>query len=135
MTISAYDQRLDRHFERRPKVFILQEPMKHDQATGRMVSAMNFAKASEYGDTVVCVPPGQVALSPQPLITRLKDCLRDYRDGDYVIAVGDPTVMFVAAMVLCELNRGQCQMLKWDKITRNYIAVQINLHRKVAVVE
>lgn len=115
---------------RRPKVFILQEPTRKDEATGELVSLMNFAKANEYGDTVVCVPPGQVALSPAPLIHQLRSVLREYTDDDYVIAVGDPTVMFVAAMVLSDLNRGKCRMLKWDRQAKQYISVDIDIFRR-----
>lgn len=112
----------------RGKCFIIQEPVKFDSATGQMVPVMDFRKVVQYGEPVVCLPNGRVSLSPGPTIDALRDKLKDYCDDDYIVSVGDPTAIFVAAMVLGDLNRGKCNLLKWDKQSKGYIKVEIDIH-------
>jgi hypothetical protein len=116
----------------RAKVFIPQEPTRRDDATGELVSIMNFSSAAAYGETVVCLAPGRVALSPQPTIQKLKDCMRNFGDDDYLIAVGDPSVIAMAAAVAADANRGRFKLLKYDGRSKDYLTVQIDLHQRLA---
>lgn len=115
----------------KPRVFIPQEPMRFDHASQQMVSIMNFSKALEYGEPIVCLPSGPVALSPTPTMFKLRDCLRDFCDDDYLIAVGDPTVIAIASMIAADNNRGRVKLLKYDRDQRGYIKVEINIHHKL----
>ena len=112
----------------RSKCFIIQEPMRYDNESGNMIPVMDFREVLKYGDPVVCLPPVRVSFSPAPLVDMLRDKLKDYNDDDYIVSVGDPSAIFVAAMVLSELNRGKCNLLKWDKQSKSYIKVSIDIH-------
>lgn len=114
-----------------PRVFITQEPQRKDPATGRMVSMMNFNHARKFGEPVVLLPAGPVALNTAPVVWELKDALRDFSDQDYLIAVGDPTLQAMAAIVAAQNNRGRVHFLKWDRELGNYIEVQFDLHHKL----
>lgn len=111
------------------KVYIPQEPTRRGP-DGELISLMNFAQASRFGETEVCLPPGQVALSPQPTIQKLRDCLRNFSDKDYLIAVGDPSVIAMAAAVCAMNNRGRFNLLKYDKGSGSYIKVQVDLYHR-----
>ena len=111
-----------------PKCYIIQEPMRRDLQTGQLTPVMDFRRVLDYGDPVVCLPTGRVALAPGPTIDALKEKLKDYTDEDYIVSVGDPSAMFIAAMVIGQLNRNRCKLLKWDKNTSRYIQVDIDLN-------
>lgn len=112
----------------RARCFILQEPMKRDHESGQMVPVMDFRNVLEYGDPVVCLGSGRVSLTPGPTIDTLRDKLRDFSDDDYIVSVGDPSAIFIAAMIAGDVNNGKCKLLKWDKEARRYIKVQIDVH-------
>ena len=112
----------------RPTVYIIQEPLKRDLSTGEMIPTMDFRKVLDYGDPVVLLNSGRVSLSPGPTVDMLRDKLRNFTDEDFLVSVGDPSAIFIAAMVVGEVNRGRCQLLKWDKNSKQYITVQIDLH-------
>ena len=112
----------------RPRVFVIQEPMYRNQETGLMVPTMDFRKVLEYGDPIVCLKEGRVSLTPGPTIDALKEVLKDFNDEDYIVSVGDPSAIFIAAMVIGQLNRNCCQLLKWDKTSKRYIKVVIDLN-------
>lgn len=110
------------------KVFILQEPMKKDEVTGRMMPVMDFRRVIEYGEPIVILPTGRVSLTPGPTIDALTEALKNYTDDDYLVSVGDPTAIFVAAMIVGDRNNGKVNLLKWDKVSRQYIKVVIDIH-------
>lgn len=110
-----------------PRVFIIQEPTMRD-TDGKFTSIMDFRRVLEYGDPVVCLPSGRVSLTPAPTIDRLRDILKDFTDDDYIVPTGDPSAMFIAAMIVGEMNCGRCKILKWDKTARRYIRVDVDLN-------
>lgn len=110
-----------------PKVFITQEPMRRDQ-NGSLVPIMDFRKALEYGDPVVCLSNPKIAFTPAPMVQALKKVLKDYTDDDYLIAVGDPSAIATAAAICARNNLGRFNLLKWDKVSHRYIKVEINLN-------
>lgn len=108
-------------------VYIVQEPMIRDIATGQMVSQFDFRNVLEYGDPIICLPNGRVALNPAPTVQQLKDKLRNFSDDDYLVAVGDPSAIAIASAVACNNNMGRMKLLKWDKNHKRYIMVAIEL--------
>lgn len=114
-----------------PKVYIPQEPTRRDQSTGKMVSTMNFNKARQFGEPVVLCPSGPVALNTAPTVWQMKSELRGFCDDDYLIAVGDPTLQAMAAIVAAEMNRGRVKFLKWDRELGQYFEVQFDLHYRL----
>lgn len=112
------------------RVFIVQEPVKRDSETGELVPMMNFKRVLEYGSPIVCLPRGNVALSPAPTMDKLREKLKDFSDKDYLVCAGDPTCLAMAAIIAADRNRGKVTMLKWDKISKGYIEVRIDLYNR-----
>lgn len=111
-----------------PRVFIPQEPMKRDKSTGQLVPVMDFGGVLEYGTPIVCLGTGRVSLTPGPTIDALKEKLRGFGDNDYIVSAGDPSAIFITAMIAGQINRDRCKLLKWDKASKRYIQVQIDLN-------
>jgi hypothetical protein len=112
------------------KVFVVQEPMKRDAATGAMVSIFNFKKALAFGELEVCLPSGMVSLSPGPTVSRLNDVLRNFSDDDYLLAAGDPSAIAIAGAIAANRNRGKFKVLKYDKEQREYISVAVDIYNR-----
>jgi hypothetical protein len=109
-------------------VFIVQEPQKRDEVSGQMVSMFDFRKVLEYGDPVVCLTGGRVGLSPGPTTQILSDKLRNFSDNDYLVPTGDPSAIAIAGAIASRNNSGRMKILKWDKESRRYILVNVNLY-------
>lgn len=116
---------------KRPTVYVVQEPMKRDEATGQMVSIFNFAKALEYGEVKICLPPGNIALSAAPTTFQLHEALADFDDKDYLLCAGDPTAIAMAGAVAAMKNRGKIKLLKRDRDTKKYIQVDFDVYQKL----
>ncbi len=87
------------------KVFVVQETMRH-----------NVLPAQQFGELVFLLPPQvQIGFSPGPMVNRMKRVLRDFTDQDYLLLIGDPAAMSIAAAIASQYNNGKFRFLKWDK--------------------
>lgn len=110
-----------------PTVYITQEKTRRDPANGRIVPQFDFRPAMKYGKLEVLLPGGYSLMAPVPTIRLLNEKLDQFCDDDYLLAVGDPTVMVAAAMVASRINSGRLKLLKWDREVGDYVPVQIDI--------
>lgn len=109
------------------KVFVPQQPSRFDAATRLWIPTVNLDPAKEYGDVEVMLSPNANRLHTAPLIAALKDKMSEFTEDDYIVAVGDPSLIAAAACIAARKTGGLLKMLKWDRISRNYISVEIQL--------
>lgn len=100
-------------------VYVVQEPR-----------GINLTPAEQYGELKVLLPPGNVAYSTGPTVSRLKRGLATYADSDYLLMVGDPSAIAVAGAVASMINHGRMKLLKWDRQEMKYYVVQFDLMRR-----
>ncbi len=102
-------------------VYVTQEPL-----------GKNILPAQEYGELEILLPAGQIVLSPGPSIYRLRKKLQHFCDNDYLLLVGDPIAIGLAAMVAGSMNNGKVKFLKWDRQERRYMGVSADIYRKLS---
>jgi hypothetical protein len=102
------------------KVYVVSETGSHN-----ITSAMN------YGDIVTILPPNaQVAFSVYPTVRRIQRKLDVFTDEDYLLFIGDPTAIGIISAVAASKNNGRFKCLKWDKLEKRYIPIQVDLFPK-----
>tara|TARA_R110002126_G_scaffold90532_3_gene215723 strand:- start:1988 stop:2350 length:363 start_codon:yes stop_codon:yes gene_type:complete len=111
------------------KVFITQEKMRKNIA-GDFVQQFDLTPALKYGKLEVLIPAGRALFAPVLTIRTLKEKLADFSDDDYLLTVGDPSVIAAAAMIAGEKNKGRVKILKWDRIEHDYISIQLDTSGK-----
>jgi len=113
--------------EHEPKVYVIQEIA----GTRHGVPKINIMGAQKYGRFVFCLPEmSQIIFSPGPLIFRLREKLKSYKEIDYLLLTGDPAIIGVACSIVSDITNGKYKLLKWDKQERRYYPIEINLHEK-----
>ena len=91
----------------------------------------NISPALAYGTIETILPPNaQIAFSIAPTIRRIKRKLENFCDDDYLLFIGDPTAIGVVSAVAASVNAGRYKCLKWDKIEKKYIPIQVDLFSK-----
>ena len=92
---------------------------------------INIIGATQFGNLKVCLPENsQIILSPNYVITTLRQKLKDYTIRDYLLLTGDPAIIGVACSIVSDITNGRYNLLKWDKQERRYYPVEIDLHNK-----
>lgn len=103
------------------KVYIPQEPSKWDSTVEMHMPTMDFTPALRYGELVVCLPPNISFHMTKPVYAALKEKMRDFDDGDYLIAVGSPLVIALSSHIALLKTRGSLNLLTWDRMQRQYL--------------
>jgi hypothetical protein len=109
----------------RPKVYAPQQPSRYDAATRLWVPTVNLSPAEAWGEVIVVLPPNANRLHTAPLVAALKERMAEYGEADYIMAVGDPSLIAAAACIAARATGGVVRMLKWEKMSRQYLPVEI----------
>ena len=92
---------------------------------------INIVGASSYGQLKFLLPEfSQMIFSPGPLIYKLRQGLKDFKEGDHLLLTGDPALIGVACSIVSDITNGKYKVLKWDKQERKYYPISINLYEK-----
>ena len=92
---------------------------------------INIMGASRYGDFKFLLPEfSQMIFSPGPLIYKLRQGLKNFKVGDYLLLTGDPAIIGVACSIVSDITNGKYNLLKWDRLERKYYPIKINLYEK-----
>ena len=105
------------------KVFITQQSPTHD-----------FSQAEDFGKLVPIWAPGQQAWGDTAqLVLMARRVLAEFNpDEDFLLPIGDPALMCIAAAEASFVTEGLFKILKWDKRTGQYggyrvVAVDTNV--------
>lgn len=103
------------------KVYVVCEPVSKEG-----IVKMDLSPAMEYGELEVLLGHSQSLLAPVPTVRKLRDKLENFSDNDYLLPVGDPVLMSTVAMVASYFNNGRVKFLKWDRLQRKYLVIQVD---------
>jgi len=73
------------------------------------------------------LPPNANRLHTAPLVSALKDQMEHYGSEDYLVAVGDPSILAAAACIAARKTGGILRVLKWDRLSTSYIPVEMKI--------
>lgn len=113
---------------RPPKVFVTQVPSRKDAATQMWIPTVNIAPAEQFGEVVTILPPGSQFFAASETTRLIKQRLHelDYQQGDYLLPMGNPVIMAVAAAVAARRSNGCLNVLVWDKHSSSYVPYELD---------
>jgi hypothetical protein len=88
---------------------------------------MNMRPAEKFGELLVLLPPNANRLHTAPLLASLKERMEDYNAEDWLVCVGDPSLIAAAACIAVRKTGGLLRLLKWDRLTSDYIAAEMKI--------
>ena len=116
-----------KHTDKQSIVYVIQDIPGTKVGTPKI----NIIGATQFGNLRVLLPENsQIILSPNYVITTLRQKLKDYTIRDYLLLTGDPAIIGVACSIVSDITNGKYNLLKWDKQERKYYPVEINLYSK-----
>lgn len=109
-----------------PRVFVPQVPSRYDTNASAWMPTVNIDPAKKFGELNVMLPPEANRLELSSIVSVLKRMMKDYGPEDYVLALGDPMIIAVAS-VIAERAAGSLRLLKWDRMERQYVLMEVTL--------
>ena len=120
-------EEINKKVNKEPIVYVIQE-IPGTQAGNPKINIMG---ASQYCTFKFLLPEfSQMIFSPGPLIYKLRQGLKNFKHGDYLLLTGDPAIIGVACSIVSDITNGKYNLLKWDKQERKYYPIEINLYEK-----
>jgi len=110
-----------------PRVFIPQVVERWDADNDRFEPVHDFSSAGEYGMITTILDRNDNPMFLARMTTKIKDALKDFEGAsDYFVAVGDPSIVAICTGLILRRSN-TLKLLKWDKRTGRYIALQISV--------
>ena len=110
-----------------PTVYVIQEVA----GTKAGNPKINIIGASNYGNFKFLLPEfSQMIFSPGPLVYKLRQGLKNFKEGDHLLLTGDPALIGVACSIVSDITNGKYNLLKWDKQEKKYYPISISLYEK-----
>jgi len=109
------------------KVFVPQVPSRYDSDIGRWVPTVNLDPAKAFGELDVLLPPEAGRMPADELAGILQGALAKITERDWLLATGDPAVMAIAMTIAARNLNGLLRILRWDKRSRTYEALEVRL--------
>lgn len=95
-------------------------------------SNLNLAKATKYGHLTSLLPQQtNITMSPQPVLRQLRTRLKSFTDQDFLLLLGDPIAIALAAVIASEVNNGRVKFLKFDRGLNDYFIVSADIHDRM----
>lgn len=113
------------------RVFVVNEPLKWDEASQSQVKAIDLSPAVIHGELIFLLPAGRLPMDPTPTLVSLRRGLADFKSDDYLLLVGDPRAIAWAAAIAADQTDGQLQLLHWQR--GSYAPVRANVFEEDAV--
>ncbi len=91
------------------------------------VKNKNILPAQKFGELAPLLPEGNIIFASQSVVATLYDRLNGYTDADFLLLIGDPVAIGMAAAIAAKVNNGCVNFLKWDKQEKRYYVVRTKI--------
>lgn len=108
--------------ETEAKVYVTQIPSRMEG--GAWVPKVDITPARKFGAIEIMMPAGYFYVDERSF-GKLNVALADFKTGDFLLPMGDPVLMTVAAAILGS-RREPFNVLKWDRKSSEYYVYQIH---------
>jgi hypothetical protein len=90
----------------------------------------NVLPARRYGELIALVPGNLVVnLDSDSFVRDLAGKLSGFSPDDYLLCIGDATLIGIACAICDRATGGRFNLLKWDTQERDYYVVRVNIAR------
>lgn len=104
-------------------VFIPDIPTRYDKATDSRIPSIDLNPASQFGELV---PMSSSGNPNEVQMEEVRETASRVGPEDYVLCVGDIVLTALAIASVCAVN-GSVRLLRWDRESRSYNVVTVEL--------
>lgn len=118
-----------------PKVYIPSQPFRWDIIDRKLKPIYDLSQAEQYGDLVDVLGSISSEVVTLEIKNKIWSSLKSYTERDYILCIGDPSVLSLASVVAALRNGGRVTLLKYNRKTKTYAPVHINYIKEMCDVD
>lgn len=92
---------------------------------------LDLTPAMKFGEIVELIPAGPMIMAPGHTAITLRHKLLGFTDADYLLCMGDPTVIGLACVQAARANEGRYKLLVWDRHSGDYNVVPVDVNARI----
>lgn len=108
-----------------PLVFVVQNPHRWDHEKQKFVPKHDIDTAHVFGDVVEVLSPTASPFNFPTVRDELHFKLKHYRDGDFILLVGNPALIGAVTAIAASYNDGRCAVLQWSGKDQRYTPIDM----------
>lgn len=108
-----------------PLVFVVQNQHRYDNTSRTFVPKFDISAAAIFGDLVEVLGPTASPFHFETVSAELHEKLRHYRDGDFVLLVGNPALIGAVTAIASSYNEGEVSVLQWSGKDQRYMPIKM----------
>jgi len=108
-----------------PLVFVVQNPHRWDHERQKFVPKHDIETANVFGDVVELLSPTASPFNFPTVREELHHKLKHYRDGDFILLVGNPALIGAVTAIAASYNDGRCAVLQWSGKDQRYTPIDM----------
>lgn len=110
-------------------VYVVQQQVKYDPAAGKSVPRFSsIDKAEKFGQLEFLLGPQAHPYEPENPLGTLHEKLVGFSDDDYLLLIGNPVLIGLAASVAAFYNQGKVKFLQWSGQDKEYSEIAAKIH-------
>lgn len=111
-------------------VYIVQRQMKFSHEEGSMKPRFEtIEKAREYGEIKELLPSNSHPYKPEVILEKLSKIIPNMTSDDWVVPVGNPTLVGLAVSMIADHFDGKIKMLHWSNRDEKYVPIEVDVFR------
>lgn len=103
-----------------PKVFVPHQALRYDEDLHRRIPVRDISRASQFGELVIVLESSKSISVTNNVQSEIKERMAEFKDGDYIMALGDPVVIAACVMHASKVT-SRVNMLKWNRDSKAYL--------------
>lgn len=109
-------------------VYVCQQTLKRDPMDrNKLLPKFDLEAASEYGEIKILIHPYTSAFNHDKIIPGLREELKNYCDDDYILPVGNPSMIGWVVALAAQYGGGVVKTLQYDGFSDSYNVVEATL--------
>lgn len=107
-------------------VYVPQNMHHRDRLDGILKPKFDLSPAETWGTLVELVSPTAKPFNANVLIEEMREKLKDFSDADFILPIGNASILAMAVSVAQDMNQGRVRLLQWSGTNQSHVVIQCN---------
>lgn len=108
------------------RVYVVQNQHRWNKDADRFEPKFDMSTAERFGELVYLLSPTAAPFNPNPIVRELREKLREYREGDHLLLIGNPALILAVGAIAASYNAGRVSVLQWSGKDQRYLNIQLD---------